>query len=255
MKYQLFYVLIGILSLPFLPILFLMGVVAKKRTGKLPEAFGPSGVVDGSEPVLKLAVIGESTVAGVGVMDNKQGVSASIAGRLSTMTGRSVNWEAIGVSGYTARKVFDNLLEKLKTRISGPDIIVIMLGGNDTFELNSPMRWRRDMGKLITQLRKDHPDAQIVIANLPPVSHFTSFTPILQWFLGGLTNLHRKVIRDFPLLFPGIIYMSEEIDFDKWRQEEGRDVPIEEFFSDGVHPSALTYRLWGKQIAERILQK
>lgn len=254
MQYQLTYLLASILSLPFFPVLFLLGVMAKKKTGKLPGAFGPSGKIEGSNLGLKLAVLGESTVAGVGVDNHEAGITCQIARYLNSKTGREINWEAIGTSGFTARKVNNHLVSEIPKGMKAPNILVILLGGNDTFELNSPFRWRRDMKKLVSQLRVDFPDTKIVIANLPPVENFTSFSPLLQWYLGSLTNLHRKVIMDFPDIYPGLIYMSDKIDFDKWRKEERRDVPMNEFFSDGVHPSALTYRLWGKQIAERILE-
>jgi len=168
-------------------------------------------------------------------------------------TGKGVTWEAIGTSGFTVGKVHEHLVDEINKRMPDPDILVIMLGGNDTFELNSPLRWRKDMKKLVNRVRDEHPETQIVIANLPPVGDFTSFSQLLQWYLGSLTNMYRKVIMDFPKLYSNLIYMSEKIDFDKWRKEEERDVRMKEFFSDGVHPSALMYRLWGRQIAARVL--
>ena len=253
--YQFIYIIAAILSIPFFPLLFLMGSIAKKKTGKLPDAKNPSGRLDGNQPVIRLVVLGESTVAGVGVEEHEEGVTYSVAKTLNQLTDRNIKWEAVGTSGFTARKVNEQLAHKVSERLPEPHIICIMLGGNDTFELNSPLRWRRDMASLINRLQSLHPDAKLVVVNLPPVKNFTSFSSILQWYLGSLTNLHRKVIMDFESRFDNLIYMSEEIDFDAWRKEEGRDVPMEEFFSDGVHPSALTYKLWGKQIGERIVKE
>jgi len=252
--YQFIYNLVAILSIPFFTVLFILGSISKKRTGKLPDARQPSGLIDGTNPGYKLAVVGESTVAGVGVENHTEGVTFQIAKYLNSGTGKEVIWEAIGASGFTARKVFEDLVKEIPKRMKEPDLLIILLGGNDTFELNSPLRWRKDMKRLVIGLRTDFPNTRIVIANLPPVSSFTSFSPILQWYLGSLTNLHRRSIMDFPELFENLIYMPENIDFDKWRKEEGRDIPIDEFFSDGVHPSALTYKLWGKQIAARVME-
>lgn len=253
--YQFIYILAAVLSIPFFPVLLILAAIAKKRTGKLPDARVPSGKFSGTNPGFKLAVLGESTVAGVGVENHTDGVTCQIARYLNSGTEKEVIWEAIGATGFTARRIHNKLASDIPVRMKEPDILVILLGGNDTFELNSPLHWRKNMLRLVIGLRTDFPNTMIVIANLPPVHSFTSFSTILQWYLGSLTNLHRKVLIDFPELFDNLIYMSENIDFDKWRKEEGRDVPIEEFFSDGVHPSALTYKLWGKQIAERIMNK
>jgi len=72
MAYQLQYLFVGILTLPILPLLFVLGVIAKKKTGKLPDASGPSGRIEGRNPGIRLAVTGESTVAGVGVRITKK---------------------------------------------------------------------------------------------------------------------------------------------------------------------------------------
>ena len=122
MFYQLTFLLVGVLSSPFLPVLFILGTIAKKKTGKLPDAIGPSGKIKGSNQGLKLAVLGESTVAGVGVDNHEEGVTGQIATFLNNETGKEVIWEAIGSSGFTARKVNDHLIEEISKRI--PDIFI-----------------------------------------------------------------------------------------------------------------------------------
>lgn len=249
---QLLYITYGILSLPLLPLLFYLGIRARKKAGKLPDAMNPRGIINGSNPGFRIAVIGESTVAGVGVEDHREGVTGQLAAAVAGSTGREVNWEAFGATGYTVKKIREETVHKLLGSGSTPDVVVIMLGGNDTFKLNTPLHWRRGMKDLIGFLRS-HFNGLIVIANLPPVSNFPAMAPLLRWYLGGLTNLHRKVIRDLPEEFDDLVYMSDPIDFDYWRKMEGRDVPADEFFSDGIHPSALTYRLWAGQIGEMVL--
>jgi lysophospholipase L1-like esterase len=196
-----------------------------------------------------LLVIGESTVAGVGVKRHEDGLTGGIGRRIHELTQREVKWLSIGGSGYTAKKVTDLLTEKIPERPF--DYVAIALGGNETFELNSPLTWKRNLEQLILRIREKLPDATIVIANMPPVGSFTALPKTLQWYLGGLVNLHRKVIMDFPSSYDNLVYLSEPINFDTWRQKADRNVPMKEFFSDGVHPSALTYQLWGEQIAER----
>lgn len=252
--YQLKYLIYAILSIPVFPILYIMAIHAKRKTGKLPDAEVPSGKIDGNSEMIRLATIGESTVAGVGVLNHKDGVTFQIAKLLHEKTNHNIIWDAVGGTGYNVDKVRKQLVNKLPNGQASPQFIVIMLGGNDTFELRSPLTWRRGMSKLIMILKERYPNAKIVIANLPPVKDFTSFNMLLQWYLGGLNNMHRKVILDFPTKFSDVLYMSEEIDFDSWMKKEGKEIPMKDFFSDGVHPSALTYRLWGEQIGEKIIE-
>lgn len=249
MGFQLRYLFFGLITLPLLPFLFLQAVAARKRVGSLPDAQDPSGTVSGEPPGISLLVIGESTVAGVGVSHHAEGLTGGIAKGLAGATGRQVNWTAVGGTGYTARKVNKLLLNQIPD--DRYDLIAIALGGNETFELNSPLRWKRDLESLLVSLQSQFPSAGIVIANMPPVGDFTAFPKSLQWYLGTLVNWHRQVIRDLPDRYDKLAYLCEPIDFAKWRAQAGYDVPMTDFFSDGVHPSKLTYHLWGLQIAER----
>ena len=248
---QIQYFLVGLLTLPIFPILLIQALRAKKRVGSLPEAIDPRGETGGNLPALNVLVIGESTVAGVGVKRHEDGMTGSVGQRVHELTGMDVHWMSIGGSGYTAKKVANLLASKI------PDVsfdyIVIALGGNETFELNSPLVWRKNLEGLIRKIRVKVPECTVAIANMPPVGSFTAFPKTLQWYLGGLVNLHRKVIRDLPDKYDNLVYLSEPIDFDAWRKKTGRNVPMTDFFSDGVHPSALTYKLWGAQIAERMV--
>jgi len=250
---QIQYFLVGLLTLPVFPILLVQALLAKKRVGKLPDAIDPAGVTDGEHPILPVLIIGESTVAGVGVHRQVDGLSGRIGVSIGKLTNRKVNWYAVGGSGYTARKVSEMLVDNIPEYEF--EIIVIALGGNDTFELNNPLRWKKDLEQLIQKISVKFPDGKIAIANMPPVGSFTAFPVMLQWYMGGLVSLHRKVIRDLPQKYKNLLYLADPIDFDAWREKTGRNVPMKEFFSDGVHPSALTYRLWGEQIAEAIFNK
>lgn len=61
------------------------------RLVRLPEAAGDdSGLTEGSEPALRLAVIGDSVAAGVGAADHREAMAGQLAAALSAMTGRAV---------------------------------------------------------------------------------------------------------------------------------------------------------------------
>lgn len=58
------------------PLLALQGRAVQRNTPRLPAAAGPTvGGVDGPEPALRLLVVGESMVAGVGAATHAEALS------------------------------------------------------------------------------------------------------------------------------------------------------------------------------------
>jgi lysophospholipase L1-like esterase len=249
MKQQLYFFLGVLLALPLFPLLLHLGKKVRKKVPKLGEATeNLTAEIVGTQGKIALLCLGESTFAGVGVTDHKEGIVGQIATHLHQSTNKSVAWTVLAKSGYTAKEACQMLVPQIPNRIF--DLVVIGLGGNDTFKFNSPLSFRNHFIKLIEAIREKQPTAQIVIANMPPVGEFPAFPPLLQFFLGNLVKLHGEVIADFPMLFKKVKYANQSIRFEEWLQKANQEnLSLASFFSDGVHPSALTYALWGKEIA------
>ncbi len=99
---------------PLLPILWLQGRYVRKHTPRLPGAAGPTvGTIPAAGIPLRLLVIGESTVAGVGAPDHTHGLTGQIAGALAARTGRTVHWQALGKIGATARAARTELVAEI----------------------------------------------------------------------------------------------------------------------------------------------
>ena len=254
MIYQLLYYLGGLLALPFSPLLIFQGRKVRASIPKLSEAGGPNqGVVGNAGRPIRLLILGESTMAGVGVKSHEQGFTGYLASYLQKISERQVNWQVFAQSGYTAQATQRNLVPLLPSEPLS--LIVIGMGGNDTFQLNSPLRWRSDMILLIKAIRERQPDASILIINLPPVGQFPAFPASLQLMLGSLVRLHGKVIRDIPSLFKKVYYMSRPISLNKWGRKAPAGADVKAFFSDGVHPSELTYKLWAEEAGAFIINQ
>ena len=90
-------------ALPLLPVLHWQGRRTRARVVRLPEPDDDSrGVVEGgAEPALRLLMVGESPVAGVGVQSYRQSIAAQTAQALSKRLARPVCWQAIGKNGAT----------------------------------------------------------------------------------------------------------------------------------------------------------
>src|SRR5215213_1408517 len=92
-------------AFPLLPVLFVQGRGVRRRTPRLPDAAGATeGVVPGRGEPLRLVVLGESTVAGIGAAAHERALTGCVAAALARATGRPVRWRAAGRSGASARE-------------------------------------------------------------------------------------------------------------------------------------------------------
>jgi lysophospholipase L1-like esterase len=226
-----------------LPLLYLQGKALYRRIPRLPAARTPEGFVDsGGGPVFQLLIIGESTMAGLGVEQHEDGFAGYFARSLSQSMSRPVEWRVFAQSGYTAQDVVQNIIPELKGLPA--DLIVIGLGGNDSFNLNFPSRWQVDTRNLIHRLRADFPVIPLAFLNLPPIRSFPAFTPLMQWALGNWVLFLAVALEELVSDFPSVYFSSAEISLEYMQQRLGLTSTQQSFFSDGVHPSAYTYELW-----------
>jgi lysophospholipase L1-like esterase len=251
---QILYYLNSLVALPFLPVISYLGKRVEKDIPKLPEASeNITGKISGNQEAINLLTIGESTIAGVGVNDHKDGITGQIARFLHEKTQKTINWQVVAKNGYTAQRAQEQLV-KLIPSINF-DMIVVGLGANDTFQFNSPMTFKRHIFTLITKLRQSHPQAKIVIISVPPVSDFPAFPKLLKFFLGNLVQLHGNIIKDISTAFPSVFYMPKILRLKDWLNFENRNLTPQDLFSDGIHPSALTYSIWGKEVVDFMVEK
>ena len=146
-----------IVSIPLLPFLYFQGKNIRKKTPKLPEAKDPKGLVNGNfNKTLNILSIGESTIAGVGVDYHKNGFTGALANTLSSELKANINWRVYARSGYTVTKVSEKIVSKIEE--TKTDFIVIGMGGNDAFTLNSPKKWRKNIENLISLLQNKFPE-------------------------------------------------------------------------------------------------
>ena len=232
---------VSLLAAPLLPILWLQGRHVRKHTPRLPEAAGPTvGTISAAGTPLRLLVIGESTVAGVGAPDHARALTGQIAAALATRTGRTVHWHAVGKIGATARVARTRLVPEVPE--APVDIIVLALGVNDVLGFHGPGRWTRDLTQLIADLRRRVGPAPVVLSAVPPMGHFPAFPQPLRGVLGlRAAALDRAAQRCVPTLVR-VAHSPPRLD-----GAGGM------FGTDRFHPSIQGYRQWGLQIAESAL--
>ncbi|MBR9922921.1 MAG: SGNH/GDSL hydrolase family protein [Bacteroidetes bacterium] len=244
------YVLGLALSIPLLPLLYWQGKKVRRNVPGLPEAKGPAGISkmdsDAGAP-LKLLILGESTMAGVGVENHSEGFAGTLAKELSRKLKKNIYWKVYAKSGYTARSLEKKLLPKLP--LAPMDLIVIGLGGNDAFTVNTPGSWRKAIRNLITELRSRFSAAPIVFCSMPPIKEFPAFTPVIKWTIGNLVEILGDELDQEVKAHPDVYYDKRKLRVGDWIDKIDDAHSQTDFFSDGVHPSKLTYQTWARETA------
>ncbi len=248
------YFLGSIFAIPLLPLLYFQGKRIKATVPRLPEAQGTEGLVSiGAVRTISMITVGESTIAGVGVASHEIGFSGTLAKELATKLKVNVSWKVYAKSGYTAKRVAEKIVPSIAEKEI--DLIVIGLGGNDAFALNSPNQWGRDIEKLIFALEKRYANTPIAFTNMPPIKEFPAFTAAMKFTLGNLVELLGEKLEQVVARRSHVYYQSQNITLKDWIERMNIDSSEKDFFSDGVHPSKLTYQTWAKDFSDFIIQE
>ncbi len=227
-------------TVPLLPLLLPQAWYTRRVALRLPPARGePCGLVGAhlSGQPLRVTLIGESTVVGVGVATLEDSLAAQLAHALSGCLGRPVLWRVCGENGIDVRTAAERLLPQA---LAEPmDLALLVFGVNDTTGLSSRRRWQLGLEQLITGLQAG--GARVALSDVPPLQHFAALPWLLRTQLGWRTSLlngwssrlaRRLAVRQSPLMkgFSGE-FLAE----------------------DGYHPSALGYRAWAETLAAQLI--
>ena len=245
---------LGILAaIPCLPFILRDGKRIRTSVPTLSEATNPQGLTGFGSRKLNLLTLGESTMAGVGVTDQKDGITAALAAVLAQEYDATVRWKVIARSGYTMRRVTHKLLSEIGN--FQPDIIVTAMGGNDAFKANSPQRFAAAAAEFIERIQHSFTGTPLIFMNMPPIKDFPAFTPLVRFFIGNLVELHGAALAATVKKYDNVYYISEKITFKNWILKADKELTVDDFFSDGVHPSGMTYRIWGTETGKFICRK
>jgi lysophospholipase L1-like esterase len=223
------------------PVLVLQGRQVRRTVPRLPEAAGPKeGEVAGALPAIRLLVLGESTVAGVGAPTHDDGLAGHTARALARATGRAVRWRALGRNGATADITRRELLEPAADLRA--DVAVIALGVNDTLRFHGPGRWTRDLHGLIAALRARCGEIPIVLSAVPPAGRVLAFPRLLRTTLGLRAQLLDRAAVRLARRSARVSHVPTPPWF--------LDAIDRHFCEDGFHPSPSGYALWGRLLGD-----
>lgn len=227
-------------ALALAPILVAQGSAVRRDTPQLPGAAGPTeGVAAGPEPALRLVVLGESTVAGVGAATHAEALTGQVAAALAARLGRAVAWRAEGQIGITARRARLTLVPALPPEPA--HLALVALGVNDSLKLRAPGRWAADLTDLIAALRERIGPAPVFLAPVPPMGSFPALPQPLRTALGLRAQLLDATAAALAPRLDRVIHLPL-----------AAPAAPELFCADGFHPGPEGYRKWGAALAEGI---
>lgn len=227
------------LLLALAPIALPQALWTRRTALRLPPAEGAqsglAGAALGGEP-LRLLLIGESTVVGVGVEAQEVALAGQLAQALAVRLGRPVAWRACGENGITADRACARLLPLALDEPA--DLVLLVFGVNDTTHLSSLKRWESAL-RVLSRAMSER-GAQVAFTAVPPIQHFSALPWLLRRLLGLRAGLLDAALRRLSV------------------EERAQYVRLDLSFADdylacdGYHPSALGYRVWGEGLAERL---
>jgi lysophospholipase L1-like esterase len=216
------------------PVLIWQGVRLRRRIPRLGEAAGPAGIAAGESPSARLAVLGDSTAAGVGTSSHEDALAGALAAAVAAQTGRAVSWRAVarsGVTSQTARELVPGLVDGDWR----PDVVVLCVGVNDLKGLRPLRAWDRDVAALLAAIDQTTGGAPVIVCAMAPVSRFPALPQPMRavMALRAIAMDHtlrrlagsRHVRADPAMIGPGF------------------------FAEDGFHPSSQGYRAWAGSLA------
>lgn len=226
-------------TLPLLPLALPLALHARRTTLRLPVAQGePSGIAAVHLPgqPLRLLLIGESTVAGVGVTHFDQSLASCLAAALAERLGRPVHWRACGENGITAAQAHERLLPR---GLAEPaDLALLVFGVNDTTGLTASKRWVCSLTAMADALAAR--GCLVAFSAVPPLQHFSALPWLLRQLMGWRAGLLDGELQRLAQRL-GAMHCALDLPFE-----------VRYLAEDGYHPSALGYRQWADGLAERL---
>lgn len=218
------------------PVVFSQAFALRRHALQLAPAVGPLEGRIGRGAPLHFLAIGDSIIAGVGARRIQQSTVGHVARFMSGRLLREINWRAAGMIGAGARRVRREVVPALPPQRF--DAILVSVGVNDVLKLERSARFRRQLLKLVHELRTHSPEAVIGYLGLPPLDEFPKLRRPLRWIVGYRVRKFDAVAREALARVPNVVHIP-------MRFSPRPDM----FSSDGLHPSESSQRRLAKVIA------
>ncbi|MGA5819093.1 SGNH/GDSL hydrolase family protein [Kitasatospora sp. NPDC094028] len=152
-----------------------------KADGVYGEAFADGDAAP--QRPLVLAVLGDSTGAGLGVLRSRETPGALLAAGLASVAERPVRLVNAARSGGRSADLSGQLEQALRER---PDVAVIMIGANDVTRHSPAQLAVRQLGEAVAALRAN--GCEVVVGTCPDLGTIKPVRPPLRWVARRLSR-------------------------------------------------------------------
>jgi len=104
-------------------------------------------------------------------------------------------------------------------------------------------------------VKTQYGDVPIAFTNMPPIRKFPAFTPLMKFMIGNLVEIMGQELAKIVRNRDNVFYNEEVISLSTFAHRLEVEAEEDDFFSDGVHPSRLTYQLWASDFADFLSEK
>ena len=199
------------------------------------------GAAESSETInqpLRLLGLGDSVIAGVGLVSTESTVTARLADRLNQHLGRAIDWRILGEDGA---KISDTQRMLGATESESFDWIVVSVGVNDVTGLTSLVRWQQGLLGLVSDIKARSSHATVVFIQLPPMGRFEMIPQPLRAVLGIRAAMLRQVLTWIVEAHRGVWMIDPSRLFDPAYMAE-----------DGYHPNETAVDWMASEICETV---
>lgn len=236
-------VVLLVVAVPVIVVLEAIWAITRPRLDADP-GFEVSMTVGEDRPgtPLSMHVLGDSTVAGVGVDRARDTMPVQLAQRVSDELERPVELVGHGVSGAVTHDVLDQLDDVPPT---GVDVLVIEIGSNDVTHRTSLADVESGTRRMLERATARSP---IVVfgssGKLDTPNFLQPLRWIVMWRATAVRARQERVAEEFPVSF---------VDIAKEVAPEFERIGPSANSSDDFHPSAKGYRAWARPLADRVI--
>ena len=230
-----------VLKLVLSPLLIAQAMSIRKRARVLPEAQGPrEGQLGSGAHVLRVLIAGDSSAAGVGVLNQDHAFAGHFTRTLHRRSGRAVRWRLRAKSGLTTKQVLE-LLQADPPPVA--DIAVVLSGVNDVIDLVPPQRAVQQRNALADWLLGEGRARYVLFAPLPPINQFPLLPQPLRRVMASDARLHDAAMARWAAAKPNVFHAPFALQLAPGAMS-----------SDGFHPGEPVYRACGEALARFVVE-
>lgn len=242
-----------------------------------------------AKKTLHLMIVGDSAAAGVGTSLQQEALAGKLIPALQQQSRIYTQFDALiwslqATSGHTS---FDMLrrLYVLPAPSEPIDVMVLIVGVNDTISNVSTATWCQQIEQIITIAQRKFGVGILLFSSLPPMAQMPALPAPLNAFIGAKAKKLDQALRQVCAAHHGVHYLAADFTLMAESYSQGpvtkslatksaitEDAVIKDtvtegtaikntvidstmmFARDGFHPSSLTYAFWAELLAERIAE-